>query len=108
MKLTAWIAALALSFTIGLNLRPPPTTTYETIVRTETVHQASTADQLADVLIRVGNLNPDLDLTLAYECIIALVRQTGEDLAPVIAYIERRYQGDSCAALAHYQTEGYY
>ncbi len=108
MKLITWIAALATAFTIGLNLRPPPTTHYETITIVETIQQASTAEQLYDVLVRIDNLDADLDPALAYECLIALISRTGDDLGATIIYIQRRYQGDSCAALTHYQDKGYY
>ncbi len=108
MRLTAWIAAVALSFTIGLNLRPAPTIHYETITITDTIVQASTAEQLYDVLIRIDTLDPDLDPALAYECLIALLRQTGDDLGATVIYLERRYQGDACTALAHYNDHGYY
>jgi len=109
MRTVAWIAGIAVAFTIGLNIRPTINPVqYETIVRTDTIHQASTAEQLRDVLIRIDRLNPDLDPALAFECIVALIQQTGDDLGPAIIYIERRYQGDSCKALEIYQTKGYY
>jgi hypothetical protein len=109
MRTIAWTISIAIAFTIGLNIRQPTTTHhYETFVRTDTITQPSTADQLLDVLIRTEKLNPDLDVALAYECTMALIRQTGDDLAATIAYIQRRYQGDSCTALKVHQEQGYY
>ena len=106
-KAIALVVTLTVGFTIGLTVRPT-IHQVETFVRTETIQHPSTADQLRDVLIRTDNLNEDLPAALAYECTLALIHHTDADIASSVVYIERRWQGDACAALDHYLEYGYY
>jgi hypothetical protein len=52
--------------------------------------------------------DPDQDDETNAECAYALQRITDEPLQGIINYVERRYQGDTCAAYQHQVTYGYY
>ena len=52
--------------------------------------------------------DPHLDDQLNAECAWALARHTDDPMAGLLIHIERRWSGDSCAALEHYHQHGWY
>ena len=52
--------------------------------------------------------DPDLDDQLNAECAWALQRHTDDPMQGLLIHIERRWAGDSCAALEHYHQHGWY
>jgi hypothetical protein len=105
MRLAASITAIAIAFTIGLNIRPAPETIHqvETVIVTETV--VDTIVELIDRDVRA----PETDETILYTCWIQLVDAANiTDWATEIAYIARKWAGDTCQALDHHLEHGRY
>ena len=76
----------------------------DTITITETIDPEQTLERLRDVTQASDNLEDQL---LA-ECIYVIVERTDEPMAGIVYYIERYWQGDSCAALDHLLTHDWY
>jgi hypothetical protein len=103
MRLTAWTLALALAFSVGLNLRAEPVI-LEPVVVTDTVRNPLT-DTIVDILSRDVR-TPETDEQLLYTCFLQLVDD--QDWHAAIAYLERKWAGDSCQALDHYRVHGWW
>lgn len=104
MRTVTWLAALAVTFTVGLNIRQPPVTIVETVVTTETIRHPLT-DTIIDILARDVHA-PETDEHLLHACFMQLVDD--QDWHATIAYIERKWAGDACQALDHQLTHGWY
>ncbi len=105
MRLAATITAIVVAFTIGLNIRPAPETIHqvETVIVTETV--VDTIVELIDRDVRA----PETDETILYTCWMQLVDAAAiTDWATEIAYIGRKWAGDTCQALDHHLEHGRY
>jgi hypothetical protein len=103
MKTIAAITALAVAFTIGLNIRPEP----EVISQVETIRttHVETVVELIDRDVR----EPETDETILYTCWMQLVDAAGiTDWHTEIAYIARKWAGDTCQALDHHLEHGRY
>jgi hypothetical protein len=108
MRTTASIVALTLTFVAGMNIRQEPETIYqvETIVRTERIP--------ADVETIIAHLDrdvvsPETDEANLYTCWTQLVDlESITDWHAEIAYIARKWAGDTCQALDHYLIHGRY
>jgi hypothetical protein len=113
MRLTAWTAAVLLAFTVGLNIRPTPTPDYQVetfvVTETETVRHPLT-DTIIDVLDRDVR-TPETDEQRLFDCWMQLVQVEGltdDEWHPTIAYIDRKWAGDTCQALDHRLEHGRY
>ena len=104
MRLTAWTLAVALAFSIGINLRPEPVVVVDPVVVTDTVTNPI-ADTVIDILSR-DVTSPETDEQLLYTCFLQLVDD--QDWHAAIAYIERKWAGDACQALDHYLENGWW
>jgi hypothetical protein len=110
--LAAFTTGIALTIAIVWQYQPVPTTT--TIIQTETElieYQVPTsADELSRVLRRLDELDIDRQLPddLHEECAYALYRATGDDMAGIIIYVRRHWEGDTCAAADHHNRHGWY
>jgi hypothetical protein len=105
MRVAASITAIAIAFTIGLTIRPAPETIHqvETVIVTETV--IDTIVELVDRDVRA----PETDETILYTCWMQLVDAASiTDWAVEIAYIARKWAGDTCQALDHHLAHGRY
>ena len=105
------VAALIVGIVLGYLLQPEPQTESVTVIQTETIVEQvpAKAIDLLDLLRRLDiKPDPDQDDETNAECAYALQRITDEPLQGIIHYVERRYQGDSCAAHQHQVTYGYY
>jgi hypothetical protein len=106
VKTIAWTIAAAVTFTIGLNVRPEPATIIETVVVTETIKTRNPiTDVVIDILTRDVN-PPETDEHQLYACFTRLVDD--EDWHATIRYIERKWAGDACQALDHWLEHGWY
>ena len=103
------LAALIVGITVGYILQPEPKTETVTVIETETIVEIVPAKGI-DVLnlLRRIDIDPPKDDETNAECAYALQRLTAEALELIVPYVERRYQGDSCAAYEHQVTYGYY
>lgn len=107
MKTTAWLAALAITFTLGLNLRPAPTVIIETVTTAEHVEtiRHPLTDAIVDILARDVHA-PETDEHRLYACFLQLIGD--DDWHATIAYIERKWAGDACQALDHLLLHGWF
>jgi hypothetical protein len=111
MRVIAWTIALAVTFSVGLNIRATPETIYvtETYVQTETVRHPLT-DVARDVLARDVHA-PETDETKLYVCWMQLVdldQIADDEWHPTIRYIDRKWAGDTCQALDHRLEHGWF
>jgi hypothetical protein len=105
------VATLIVGIVLGYLLQPEPHTETVTVIQTETIVEQVPAKAI-DVLNLLRRLDikpdPDQDDETNAQCAYALQRMTDEPLQGIINYVERQYQGDSCAAYQHQATYGYY
>jgi len=110
MKVLIGFTAGVLAGLVALTYLAPGQTQYETLtvykdrVIVEQVMTTIDLDRIRDTQA----IHPDLDEQLLYECAMALQRQTSEPLAGIVLYIQRYWQGDSCAAFDHQVRHGWY
>ncbi len=104
-----------LAFTAGIvatlltaSYAAPTQTIYEPhVIRqtvTETIDLEATLNRLRDV----SQAGQDLNDQLLAECLWAIIDRTDEPMMGVVHYIERYWQGDSCAALDHLLHHAWY
>jgi ABC-type Fe3+-hydroxamate transport system substrate-binding protein len=104
MKTLAMPIAIILTFIAGLNIRPAPTPTIHQI---ETFVQTNTRTIIE--LIDRDVTHPETDEHVLYTCWTQLVDlQAITDWHTEIAYIARKWAGDTCQALEHLKTHGTY
>jgi hypothetical protein len=106
LAFTAGILATLLAATYVL----PQQTVYETqvILETVTVTDAIDLEATLERLRDVSQASDQIDDQLLADCLWAIVDQTDEPLMGVVYYLERYWQGDSCAALDHLLTHDWY
>jgi len=78
-----------------------------TVDDTVHVNQVITTIDL-EQLRNTGDIDPNLDTSLAAECAYAIQRQTGEPLKGIVFHVERWWEGDTCAAFEHLLTHDWY
>jgi hypothetical protein len=105
------VATLIVGIIVGYLLQPEPHTETVTVIETETIVEQvpAKAIDVRDLLMRLDiKPDPDQDDEANSQCAYALQRMTDEPLQGIINYVERQYQGDSCAAYQHQAIHGYY
>jgi hypothetical protein len=103
MKPTIIALTIAVAFTAGLTLRQDPEVI--TLVDTVTITEIETVLELIDRDV----LQPETDEQILYTCWMQLVDLEGiTDWQSEIAYIARKWAGDTCQALDHYLEHGRY
>jgi hypothetical protein len=85
-----------------------PTHTHEVQVIERTITEELDYDRIRTLLIDPTNINPDLEDDLAAECAWSIAQNTGEPYMGIALHVQRRWEGDSCAALENLLTHGTY
>lgn len=93
------VALLAISYAA------PQQTVYETQVVTRTVTEY---EQLDIAKYRDVSKVSEHDDDILAECAYAIARQTDEPIAGIVIYVDRYWEGDTCAAYLHLVDHGWY
>jgi hypothetical protein len=84
----------------------PPQHVVQVIERT--IEKELDYDRIRTLLIDPTNINPNLEARLATECTYSIAQHTKEPLMGIVLHVDRRWQGDACAALENLLTHGTY
>ena len=100
--------AIAVAVTmIACSLMPASTTHVHPVqVIERTVHTSSNYTVTTNPDTTAAD--PNLDDQLNAECAWALQRLTDDPMQGLLIHVERRWAGDSCAALEHHHQHGWY